>query len=134
MFVNIRIGVKMRRERWSGGLLLVVAGALLFIASGCERTTEDQALTISPRDTRLTWNQAVTLVVTLPEGADPERTIQYPLEWRVSNPALGSITRAGGNSAVYVAERGSGANAVFVRDQTGAEGVASIVQSAPASD
>ena len=110
------------------GVLLTALMPVLLLSTGCERTATDRALRVSPSNARVQSSEAVTFEVTLPEGTDGAREILYPLEWRVSNPELGTIRSSGGNTAVYVAGRQSGSNAIVVRDQAGAEGVASIVQ------
>mgnify|MGYP001594569579 CR=1 FL=1 len=56
------------------------------------------------------------------------RQLSLPLEWSVSNPELGYIAAAGGYSASYVRSGGIGDNAIRVRDQYGAEGVATVHQ------
>ena len=123
----------MRRDRPRFVHILAVALPILFLGAGCERTATDRGLAVTPSDARVVWREAITFTATLPEGADQDREILYPLEWSVSDPTMGTLRSAAGDSVVYVAARRSGANSVSVRDQGGAEGVASITQSVPES-
>ncbi len=124
----------MNNNRCGNWLCLVALfGFISAIGLGCERVEGDRGLLVSPSNARLAWSEAITFTATLPESADSDRAVLYPLEWSVSDPTMGSLRSAGGDSVVYVAGRRSGANSVVVRDQGGAEGVASITQTAPAS-
>ena len=54
--------------------------------------------------------------------------ILLPLEWRVSNGALGRIASSAGYSAIYESYGGKGQNYVTVEDQFGRQGVAVVEQ------
>lgn len=111
---------------------VVMAGALaaMMLASGCEKTTIRKALdvTTTPADAKIDVRGSVTLKAAIPEAESEIRIIFYPLEWTVSDSSLGTVREAAGDSAVYVASDIEGVNTVTVRDQTGSEGVASIIQ------
>jgi hypothetical protein len=73
-----------------------------------------------------------------PTGSEPTETytgsggglraLALPLEWSVSDPNLGSIREATGDRAVYVRTSALGMNVITVKDQYGAEGVATVNQ------
>lgn len=54
--------------------------------------------------------------------------LSYPLEWSVSNPAMGTIIRSSGDTALYRMNAVSGHQVITVRDQYGNEGYASVYQ------
>jgi len=110
----------------------ILAGA--FLAGGCERVETDRGLVVTPADARIGWEEAVTFTAELPEGSDEDRELLYPLEWSLSDPSLGTLRSAGGDTVVYVAGRRSGGNSILVRDQSGAKGAAAIVQSSGSGD
>jgi len=56
------------------------------------------------------------------------RDLSLPLEWEVSNQALGQIISVGGSNAVYVRTPASGVNVVTARDQYDSEGFATVIQ------
>jgi len=92
---------------------------------GCE-SEGTVALTVDPPYADLSGgatnqNQTFTVV-------DGLRSLSLPLEWQVSNPGLGHIGASGGSTASYVRTGGSGDNSISVRDQYGAEGVATVHQ------
>ena len=111
---------------------LVTAALILGAAfwSGCD-SAGTVALTITPSYVDLSTDslsnsvpyRSQTFTVT-----DGLRTLSLPLEWAVSDPSLGSIASAGGDSAAYVRTDSGGDNSITVRDQYGAEGVATVHQ------
>lgn len=117
---------------------VIMAGflAVLALATGCEKTTTSKALdvTTTPADAKIDVRGSVTLKAAIPEAERETRTIFYPLEWTVSDSSLGTVREAAGDSAVYVANDSEGVNTVTVRDQAGAEGIASITQAIPEED
>jgi hypothetical protein len=109
----------------------VPALALAALLAGCE-AEDDQVrgeLTVQPASTELAGEQKVLLLTTeIPSddaGVDP---VVYPLEWSVSDPAVGRISAQSADSAVYT-HTGSeaGSNAILVRDRLGREGLATVV-------
>ena len=116
----------------SGGILMgMVAVAAAFMLSGCEEATGTRSLTVDPEFVDLTGNSTAssnTLTQTFSVTEDSLQDLSLPLVWRVSNPGLGSIAHSGGRSASYVRTTVSGDNSIFVVDQFGAEGIATVRQ------
>lgn len=120
MKMAVRLGI---------GLACVLALSLVWL-TGCENDSEGTtALVVDPPFADLsgtnTTGAASTQTFTVTEGTGP---LSLPLQWRVRDPYLGRISGAGGYSATYARTGGAGDNAIIVRDQYGAEGVASIRQ------
>ena len=116
--------------------IICVAVMMLMVALlGCERTNTDLNLVVEPANVTLVGGEAVTVTARIPASSEESREIYYPLTWSLQNPELGSLRGAAGDRVVYVANSRSGATALIVRDQTGAEGIVSITQraSAPAA-
>jgi len=108
--------------------LSVICAVLI---TGCETGGDTVALTIEPAFVDLTSssNGASTVLTQTFTATGGIRTLSLPLEWSVSNPNLGSIAASGGYTASYVRTGASGGdNSITVRDQYGAEGVATIRQ------
>ncbi len=111
----------------------IVAG--LFIA-GCETGGDTVGLTIDPSFVDLAANANTNGVVTTNSNVQTFtvetnglRLLSLPLTWSVSDPSLGNIAASGGYSASYVINgTNSGDNSITVKDQYGAEGVATVVQ------
>jgi hypothetical protein len=116
----------------SGGILMgLVAVSAAFMLSGCEEATGTRSLTVDPAFVDLTGSSTTssnTLNQTFSVTEDSLQDLSLPLEWRVSNPGLGSIASSGGRSASYVRSSASGDNSIFVVDQFGAEGIATVRQ------
>jgi hypothetical protein len=123
-------------------LIAAAAFSVVYLA-GCETTDEwDTSLTVSPSSvTSQTYPESVTLTVggaTIPTGTNTTAevmnatlgTLSLPLTWSVSRPTLGTIASASGNQAIYLRTRATGINIITVRDQTGAEGMATVNQQA----
>ena len=109
-------------------LSVVVSIALCSFLTGCEDAKGTHALTVAPSYLDLTagGTNATTQTFVVTNGL---RELSLPLEWSVSNPELGTIGASGGYSASYIAyDNKSGINTVFVKDQYGAEGVATVRQ------
>jgi len=112
---------------------LAVAAALLLTQGGCEDADTTASLIIEPSFVDLTGtlvtNQDATVTFAVTDGL---RALSLPLEWSVSDKALGSIAFAGGNTAVYrpvtSPATAHGFNAILVEDQYGAQGMASVAQ------
>jgi hypothetical protein len=106
----------------------ILTGALL--TTGCEEAKGTMALTVSPSFVDLSGDlvggtNGVVQTFTVTAGT---RDLSLPLEWRVSNPALGQIAGSGGFSASYQHTGARGDNAILVKDQYGAEGIATVHQ------
>ena len=116
-------------------LLLISAAAgvslLVMVCAGCEKTTTGIVIVLTPPDADIDVSSAVTFTASIPAADSATRTLYYPLEWSVSKTGLGTIQQSAGNTAVYVAGKTEGVNTVTVRDQMGAEGVASVSQTSP---
>gem|GEM_PF-1113416 len=104
------------------------AAGFLFL-TGCEEGQGTAALTVTPSYVDLTATSAASnnavQTFTVTGGL---RQLSLPLEWRVSDSALGTIGAVGGDSASYVRKAASGDNSIWVQDQYGAEGVATVHQ------
>lgn len=114
-------------DRVATGLaaVLIAAAVLSLMTTGCEYDSV-HSLGIEPSYATVGPNTPV-LILRVVSGT---RDLSMPLEWRVSNPDLGSITHSSGSSAVYARTANNGENTVTVRDQYGAEGVAAVKQGA----
>ena len=97
----------------------------------CEPGNEAVGLTVYPAQVSLT-GATNTVIFTVRAGSTNSssglRPLSLPLEWSVSNPALGVIVAAEGYSAGYAATSEHGINVVTVMDQYRAEGFAVIRQ------
>jgi hypothetical protein len=108
---------------------LAGAAALLLFPTGCETGSGLHALTVEPAEANLldnsgsNVNNTVTFMVT--EGL---RGLSLPLKWDVSTPELGEIIHEAGNGATYQRTSLHGINSVYVEDQYGASGLASVRQ------
>jgi hypothetical protein len=104
---------------------LAVAGSAFL--TGCEEAKGTHGLVVEPSFVDLTsgfTNFTQTFTVT----EESLRELSLPLAWRVSNTDLGNITSSGGRSASYTRNNAHGDNSVFVEDQYGAQGTASVRQ------
>jgi len=102
----------------------------LMLLSGCEPGDDEVRgeIPVTPASTTLSGDEkTVILTADLSVGdADPE-PIVYPLEWSVSDPAMGRIVAQSGNKASYThTSQGTGANTIVVRDQMAREGLATV--------
>jgi len=110
----------------------------ILILCGCESGEGTAALTITPSAVYLsgTTNNVTLYVGGTSSGTNGAavttsgglRSLSEPLEWRVTNPALGTILESSGNMAVYARYPANGVNTVIVKDQYDAEGFATIHQ------
>ena len=111
--------------------MLTVAVLATGLMTGCEEADGIRALTVSPEFVDLTGastSSSNTLNQTFTVSEDSLQELSLPLKWRVSNPGLGSIASSGGRSASYVRFSATGDNSIFVVDQYGAEGIATVRQ------
>ncbi len=109
-------------------LHLLLAISMVGVLSGCESTTRQMTLELTPPSATLVPEGSVLFTARVPDAERETREIFLPLVWSVSDTGLGWIVNAAGSSAVYVAGTGEGVNTVTVRDQSGAEGIASVTQ------
>jgi hypothetical protein len=110
------------------GVAAVVLGATavcLVLSVGCETGTGLHALVVEPQEANLLGGTNNTVTFMVVEGL---RGLSLPLKWDVSNTDLGSIVHQGGYGATYEAAGIHGVNSVFVEDQYGAQGLASVRQ------
>lgn len=105
-------------------VVAVTAGLVCgVLTTGCEKG-DTQSLGVSPGNATIGWNVArYTLAVV--SGA---RDLSLPLEWTVTNPALGHILHSSGYYATYAQTGEVGVNTITVRDQYGTEGFAVVTQ------
>jgi len=101
----------------------ILAGAHFF--TGCEPAEGLDGLTVEPSEATLTPGSN-TVIFTAVLHATNE--LSLPLEWRVSDPSLGSIVSQSGYTAVYQSTGRNGNNVVTARDQYGNEGSATVRQ------
>jgi hypothetical protein len=107
--------------------MVAMAGALLWVGTGCEEASGLDGLSVTPESTTLGGASNLTSVVFT--AAVSNNPLALPLEWRVSNSALGNIVSHSGDKAVYVANSGKkGNNVITVRDQYDNEGSAVVTQ------
>ena len=116
----------MKTISWMSAVVVIVACSLALFVSGCENQGT-VALTVSPSFVDLSAGSSnATQTFTVTEGL---RDLSLPLMWSVSDPTAGYIAGSGGNSASYVQTSVSNRdNSITVRDQYGAEGVATVRQ------
>ena len=113
-----------------GSVLLSVAlvGLLLL---GCESTTTDTGITVAPSTATISGPSTGVVFTASCSGTGTNginKDLYLPLEWSVSNPSLGNIMSSVGFTAIYESTGAKGRNAITVRDQGGAEGVALVNQ------
>lgn len=103
---------------------------LMLIVAGCEPDDDDVRgeLAVTPAATTLTGDERTVILEADVgvNGAAPE-PIVYPLEWTVSDPAVGQVVAQSANKAAYThTGRRPGSNIIIVRDQFGREGLATV--------
>ncbi len=108
---------------------MVVAGWLGALMVGCEATgTTESAISITLSSSSISGKGAVTLTAASAGGTNGTSGLALPLVWTVSDPALGGIKSSAGVTAIYESTGKRGNNAITVRDQGEAEGVAVVSQ------
>jgi hypothetical protein len=112
---------------------MIIACVCVLVFSGCERTDTDLVLVLEPENIQITEGESITVRASLPSG-DDTRQIYYPLEWSLSDPDIGALRGAAGDTVVYEAGPFAGAGSITVRDQIGATGSASITQALTATN
>ncbi len=108
-------------------VMVALAGS---IWTGCESAEGTDGVDISPASVTLGsgTNSTRTQVFTAKVKGD----LALPLEWHVSNTALGHITSSSGANATYLANEGrTGDNVITAKDQYGNEGSAVVMQLRP---
>lgn len=106
------------------GLVAVVMAGMAMV--GCETTTTtDNVLTINPASVTLT--NAWAVVTFTASIASTNVPLALPLEWSVSDPAIGTIRASGGLSAIYEGKNVQGNNTITVRDQGECDGIAIVI-------
>lgn len=108
------------------GLAVLCLGLVVWSLTGCEEAENVRGIEVVPPYATLhpTGGGSNTVQFT----ALVSGPLALPLEWRVANPALGTIASSSGSNAVYVAHRQRGDNIIYVRDQYDAEGYATVHQ------
>jgi hypothetical protein len=81
-------------------------------------------LVVDPPSATLSGRETVTFTVTF----DTNDTVFLPLQWSVTEPALGNFRSVAGSAAVYESSGARGNNAIIVKDQGNAEGLATVTQ------
>ncbi len=118
---------------WGAGVVAVI---LALTVPGCDDVDVGRALVITPGTSTIEGQDATVLLTAEPAedsvtSSNLNSAIYLPLEWSVSDGRLGRIESSGGYGAVYTSTGIVGQNSIQVRDQSGAEGVAVVNQSAP---
>jgi len=112
--------------------LACVMCAVLGLFSGCETGGGTTGLSVTPSSVNTTnKSEAITFTVGTDTNTTAEsglRDLSLPLEWSLSNPALGYISAEGGYSCVYVRHRANGIQTITVVDQYGSRGQATVDQ------
>lgn len=107
-------------------LVMGMIWVALWLGAGCETSEGTNGLDISPSTVMLGGSNAIR---TVEFTAVISSSLALPLEWRVSNPAMGSIVGQSGSNAIYAANDGAvGRNVVTVKDQFKNEGSAVVTQ------
>ncbi len=99
---------------------------------GCETGSDTDFLTVSPSSASTT-NKSEVVTFTVSGGTNETaesglKDLSLPLKWTVSNSQLGYISGSSGHSASYIRNKGNGIQTIYVVDQYGAEGHATIDQ------
>ena len=125
----------MKKAIGSFALLTLCAFALSigFLITGCESGKGLESLFISPESVTLTATNKTVIFTAGGESLSTNDTgvvtsLARPLQWYVSDPALGSITKSSGTQAVYTRTSANGDNTVIVKDQYDNEGFATVRQ------
>jgi hypothetical protein len=107
------------------GLVAVVVAGMAIV--GCETTTTtDNVISVSPASVTLTNDWAtVSFTASL---VSSNVTLALPLEWSVSDPAIGTIRASGGLSAIYEGRNIKGNNTIMVKDQGESDGIAVVIR------
>ena len=103
-------------------VLLIAGLAAIHLLTGCESSTTDANITVSPSSETRTAGSDSHILFT----ASGSTNLYLPLEWSVSNESLGHIVESRGDEAVYESTGTPGDNIITVRDQGVSEGVAVV--------
>jgi len=111
----------------------LVCGLVLatWFLAGCDEGDGTASLRVSPASTILSGSSNTVILAVVGSVTNESsglRALSLPIEWRVTNPALGQILESSGTIAVYVRSPENGINTVVARDQYEAEGFATIHQ------
>ena len=94
-------------------MAVVVVGGI--IIGGCETTqSSDNVIVATPASVTL---NASNLVVTFSVTPGTNASLVLPLDWSVTDPALGNITNSASLTATYQSNGSTGVNTVVVHDQ-----------------
>lgn len=108
-------------------VMMVIAVMATWVLTGCESAEGTSRMSISPANPILNGSSSNSNVVVFTAGV--KDSLSLPLQWSVSDPALGNILSASGSNATYMANSGKkGDNVVTVRDQYASEGSAVVTQ------
>lgn len=109
-----------------GALCAGMLAGVAMIVGGCEKVEGLDRLTLTPAARKLGPDEQ-SLSIGITNGV-PEDPLAFPIEWRVSNPHLGTIQHNGGITAIYHRTGGTGVNTITARDQFKNEGFSVIEQ------
>jgi hypothetical protein len=110
-------------------LLMLGVGLIISLPlmTGCESSSSSSSapiISVDPGSATLEGEGSVVFTASV----DEDKELFLPLDWSVDDGGLGRITGSGGLTAVYESFGGEGVNTVKVRDQSGSEGVAVVIQ------
>ena len=113
--------------------LCALALSLGFLVTGCESGKGLESIFISPESVTLTATNKSQIFTAggeslLTNDTGVVTSLARPLQWYVSDPALGSITKSSGTQAVYTRTTANGDNTVIVKDQYDNEGFSTVRQ------
>jgi hypothetical protein len=113
----------------------MLAAAALFALLGCEQaektSSQDEGLILFDPPAAEISGVGATVVfsVALDTNAVARELVLYlPLDWSVSDAALGSIRSTANFTAIYESTGLAGNNIIRVQDQRGSEGTTVVVQ------
>ncbi len=101
-------------------MFLAVSCVMAALFSGCESTTENSEITISPETAYLSASE-VSVVTFAASGGDSNYT------WAVSTSSLGTLYVAG-DTALYQSTTNAGVNTITATDDSGNAGSATVTQ------
>jgi hypothetical protein len=108
------------------GLAILTSGGLML--TGCDDARTADPIEMDPASVEVTGAGSVVLRAMAPETDGAGEALYMPLEWSVYNRSLGGVMSSAGHTAIYESNGKVGRNVVFVKDQSGREGIVAINQ------
>ncbi len=111
-------------------LAILLLLPLILFCTGCDPSDDGVRgeLDVTPAAATLTGDEkSVILTANVADNGDAPEPIVYPLEWSVTDPAVGHVAAQSAAKAVYThTGRSPGSNVILVRDSFGREGLATV--------